>query len=36
MGLCKVALQTKKIKGLHENEFIMAIKIYRLFDWTRA
>jgi 4a-hydroxytetrahydrobiopterin dehydratase len=27
-----VSLQTKKIKGLHENDFIMAAKIDRLAD----
>jgi len=26
-GFCSVELQTKKIKGLHENDFIMAAKI---------
>ena len=26
-GLCAIVLQTKKIKGLHENDFIMAAKI---------
>ena len=26
-GSCTVSLQTKKIKGLHENDFIMAAKI---------
>ncbi len=26
-GFCTVDLQTKKIKGLHENDFIMAAKI---------
>jgi len=26
-GFCQIALQTKKIKGLHENDFIMAAKI---------
>ena len=26
-----VSLQTKKIKGLHENDFIMAAKIDRIF-----
>lgn len=31
-GYATVALQTKKIKGLHENDFIMAAKIDRLFD----
>jgi 4a-hydroxytetrahydrobiopterin dehydratase len=25
-----VSLRTKKIKGLHENDFIMAVKIDRL------
>ena len=35
-GYAKVSLQTKKIKGLHENDFIMAVKIDRLFDSTRA
>lgn len=26
-GFCQVDLQTKKIKGLHENDFIMAARI---------
>ena len=26
-GFCAIALQTKKIKGLHENDFIVAAKI---------
>ena len=26
-GFCGIVLQTKKIKGLHENDFIMAAKI---------
>ena len=26
-GYCAIVLQTKKIKGLHENDFIMAAKI---------
>ena len=26
-GFCTVSLETKKIKGLHENDFIMAAKI---------
>jgi 4a-hydroxytetrahydrobiopterin dehydratase len=30
-GYATVALQTKKIKGLHENDFIMAAKIDHLF-----
>lgn len=29
-GYCTVSLQTKKIKGLHENDFILAAKIDRL------
>jgi 4a-hydroxytetrahydrobiopterin dehydratase len=29
-GYAMVSLQTKKIKGLHENDFIMAAKIDRL------
>jgi 4a-hydroxytetrahydrobiopterin dehydratase len=31
-----VSLQTKKIKGLHENDFIMAAKINQLFDGGAA
>jgi len=31
-GYATVSLQTKKIKGLHENDFIMAAKIGRIFD----
>ena len=31
-GFATVSLQTKKIKGLHENDFIMAAKIDRLAD----
>lgn len=31
-GYVTVTLQTKKIKGLHENDFIVAAKIDRLFD----
>ena len=31
-GYVTVTLQTKKIKGLHENDFIIAAKIDRLFD----
>ena len=30
-GKATVSLQTKKIKGLHENDFIMATKIDRIF-----
>ena len=29
-GYARVSLQTKKIKGLHENDFIMAAKIDRI------
>lgn len=29
-GYATVSLQTKKIKGLHENDFIMAVKIDRI------
>lgn len=31
-GRATVALSTKKIKGLHENDFIMASKIDRMFS----
>ena len=31
-GFCTVVLQTKKIKGLHENDFIMAAKVNALCD----
>jgi len=31
-GYVAVTLQTKKIKGLHENDFIVAAKMDRLFD----
>src|SRR6267154_99546 len=31
-GCATVSLSTKKIKGLHENDFIMASKIDRLLD----
>jgi hypothetical protein len=31
-GYANVSLNTKKIKGLHENDFIMASKIDRLLD----
>ena len=31
-GYATVSLMTKKIKGLHENDFIMASKIDRMFD----
>ena len=30
-GYATISLQTKKIKGLHENDFIMASRIDRLF-----
>jgi len=29
-GYCRIDTQTKKIKGLHENDFILAAKIDRL------
>ena len=29
-GYATVSLRTKKIKGLHENDFIMAVKLDRL------
>jgi len=35
-GYATVRLQTKKIKGLHENDFILAAKIDRLLDRTSA
>ena len=31
-GYATIWLRTKKIKGLHENDFIMASKIDRIFD----
>ena len=31
-GHASVSLSTKKIKGLHENDFIMASKIDRMID----
>ena len=31
-GYATISLRTKKIKGLHENDFIMATKIDRIFD----
>ena len=31
-GIATVSLQTKKIKGLHENDFIMATKIDRIYS----
>jgi 4a-hydroxytetrahydrobiopterin dehydratase len=34
-GYAKVSLQTKKIKGLHENDFIMAAKIDRIANPQR-
>jgi 4a-hydroxytetrahydrobiopterin dehydratase len=33
-GYATVSLRTKKIKGLHENDFIMAVKIDRLAGGT--
>ncbi|HYM99762.1 MAG TPA: 4a-hydroxytetrahydrobiopterin dehydratase [Aestuariivirgaceae bacterium] len=34
-GYAAISLQTKKIKGLHENDFIMATKIDRAFAEQR-
>jgi 4a-hydroxytetrahydrobiopterin dehydratase len=34
-GYATISLRTKKIKGLHENDFIMASKIDRIFDRSR-
>ena len=31
-GYCRVVFYTHKIKGLHENDFIMAAKVNRLAD----
>lgn len=31
-GYATVSLQTKKIKGLHENDFIIAVKLDRIAD----
>ena len=33
-GYATVSLRTKKIKGLHENDFIMAVKLNRLANAT--
>jgi 4a-hydroxytetrahydrobiopterin dehydratase len=35
-GYATLSLRTKKIKGLHENDFIMASKIDRMFDRPEA
>jgi 4a-hydroxytetrahydrobiopterin dehydratase len=35
-GHATVSLQTKKINGLHENDFIMATKIDRMFARTAS
>lgn len=35
-GYATMSLQTKKIKGLHENDFILAAKVDRLFDGAKA
>jgi 4a-hydroxytetrahydrobiopterin dehydratase len=35
-GYATVSLQTKKIKGLHENDFILAAKVDQLFDGAEA
>jgi 4a-hydroxytetrahydrobiopterin dehydratase len=35
-GYARISLQTKKIKGLHENDFIMATKLDRIAAETTA
>jgi 4a-hydroxytetrahydrobiopterin dehydratase len=35
-GYAIVSLRTKKIKGLHENDFIMASKVDRMFDRAKS
>lgn len=35
-GYCKVLFQTRKIKGLHENDFIMAAKVSALAEGSLA
>lgn len=35
-GYCRVVFQTHKINGLHENDFIMAAKVNRMFDRLAA
>jgi 4a-hydroxytetrahydrobiopterin dehydratase len=35
-GYVTVSLQTKKIKGLHENDFIMAAKLDRIAGTAQA
>jgi 4a-hydroxytetrahydrobiopterin dehydratase len=35
-GYATVSLKTKKIKGLHDNDFIVAAKIDHLFDRAHA
>src|SRR5499426_4777562 len=35
-GYATISLRTKKIKGLHENDFIMASKIDTIFDRSRG
>jgi 4a-hydroxytetrahydrobiopterin dehydratase len=35
-GYATVSLQTKKIKGLHENDFIMGAKMEQLIDRATA
>jgi 4a-hydroxytetrahydrobiopterin dehydratase len=35
-GYATVSLQTKKIKGLHENDFILAAKVDRLFEGAKT
>lgn len=33
-GYCRVEFQTRKIRGLHDNDFIMAAKVNKLFGTT--
>jgi 4a-hydroxytetrahydrobiopterin dehydratase len=35
-GYAKISLYTHKINGLHENDFVMAAKIIRIFDEASA
>ncbi|HLY37719.1 MAG TPA: 4a-hydroxytetrahydrobiopterin dehydratase [Candidatus Binatia bacterium] len=35
-GYCRVVWQTHKIKGLHENDFIMAAKVNSLAETTKS
>ena len=35
-GYCTVMFQTRKIRGLHENDFIMAAKVNDLYEESAA